>query len=371
MPKALRIILLSLFGLIGLLVVVIGFIALSDVLVNRFQAGERTPAQEYEAAELQPAPPPERALKVMSYNIKFGGARIDFFFDCYGDRVVMSQAEVLHNLKQLAAKIKAINPDVLFLQEVDIDSKRAAYVDQLQFLLDHTALNYGTYASQWDVAYVPRNGLGKVNSGNAILARWPLRNSLRIGLRQISEQSVLTRFFYLRRNLLRAELELGGRTLALLNTHLTAYAKDDTRRQQLETLKAEMDQLAGKSDVLIAGGDLNTLPPGTEKTSNFPDSACKGKDADFVMDDYTRELSWLEPFYEAYNDVIPLATYQADEARYYTHTTNGNGYWNRRLDYLFSTGRWQKGAVHQGDAKGPPSMKISDHAPISGELILP
>ena len=27
----------------------------------------------------------------MNYNVKFGGGRIDFFFDCFGDRVLMSK----------------------------------------------------------------------------------------------------------------------------------------------------------------------------------------------------------------------------------------------------------------------------------------
>src|SRR5262245_19603440 len=82
-----------------------------------------------------PDPPP--ALRVMNWNIKFGGAHIDFFFDCFGDRVLMSGREVRDNMEQLAAAIRHFDPDLLLLQEVDVNAKRSDYLDQLQYLLDH------------------------------------------------------------------------------------------------------------------------------------------------------------------------------------------------------------------------------------------
>jgi len=65
----------------------------------------------------------------------------------------------------LAAKITAMDADILLLQEVDTDSKRSAYIDQVQWLLDNTAMNYGVYASMWEVQFVPSDGLGRVNTG--------------------------------------------------------------------------------------------------------------------------------------------------------------------------------------------------------------
>ena len=108
------------------------------------------PAERYRAKEV-PEEPPEAggALKVMTWNIKFGGGRIRFFFECPGDRVIMKRSEVIDNLEGLAAKIRQVDPDILMLQEIDVDSKRVAGFDQLQWLLDHTGLTYGVYASQW------------------------------------------------------------------------------------------------------------------------------------------------------------------------------------------------------------------------------
>ena len=99
----------------------------------------------FEAIESENISYPD-TLTVMTWNVKFGGGRIDFFFDCHGDRVIMEKEEVENNMNLLADKIREVNPDILFLQEVDIDAKRSAFVNQLQNLLDNTALNYGVYA---------------------------------------------------------------------------------------------------------------------------------------------------------------------------------------------------------------------------------
>jgi len=369
MKKILKKVGIALLILVGLLGVALLVIFTTNVLVYRFD--DREPAIAYQATKLKPAEQAPDTLVVMTYNVKFGGARIDFFFDCYGDRVVMTQEEVIKNMEGLASKINQVKPDILFLNEVDINGKRSADVDQMQWLLDNTHLNYGVYASQWQVKYVPSNGIGHINSGNGILSRWPLQDGERIALPQMGDQDPVTRFFYLRRNLLRATLDLpDGRKLALVCTHLDAYSKDDTRLKQLEILQQELADIKAKGLEVVFGGDLNTLAPGTKKYSNFDDSVCE--DEDFVMDDYAKELTWLQPFYDAYQEVIPLAEYQADEKKYYSHTVNGKGWWNRRLDYLFTSLSWQAGSglVHQNAERGGmETMPLSDHCPVSGVLV--
>src|SRR5688572_15808961 len=95
----------------------------------------------YAASDIEEAAPKNR-IRVMTYNVKFGGARIDFFFDCHGDEVLMSRSVVEANMEAMAELIRAADPDILFVQEVDILSKRSAYVDQVQYLLDATDLNF-------------------------------------------------------------------------------------------------------------------------------------------------------------------------------------------------------------------------------------
>ncbi len=330
-------------------------------------------AKTYRAAHVEPPPTLADSLVVMNYNVKFGGGRIDFFFDCHGDRVLMSEDEVMANLAAVAEKIRQVDPDVLVLQEVDINSKRAAYVDQVQWLLDHTSLSHGVYASQWKADYVPSDGIGAVDSGNAILSKYPLGDAERLALELRGDQSAIERYFYLRRNILRARLGVpGDRALFIVAIHAEAYAKDGTKQQHVERFKTELDSLAASGALVIGAGDLNTLPPGSEKTSGFPDSVCTNED--FVADDYSGETHLLDGLYETYRPEIPLADYQTDNARYFSHTTDKNGFWNRKLDYVFTNGEVVPGSglVHQDEAHGGvATMPLSDHAPVSVEILLP
>ncbi|MFT5358107.1 MAG: hypothetical protein ACI9KE_005344, partial [Polyangiales bacterium] len=79
-----------------------------------------TDPQLYEAASMVEAPAPESSIVVLDWNVKFGGGRIDFFFDCFGDEVLMTRQEVLRNLERIAAKIREVDPDIVMLQEVDV-----------------------------------------------------------------------------------------------------------------------------------------------------------------------------------------------------------------------------------------------------------
>ena len=64
----------------------------------------------------------------------------------------------------------------------------------------------------------------------------------------------------------------------------------------------------------------------------------------------------------------------ANNAAYFSHTTDQDGFWNRKLDYIFSNGQIVPGSglVHQDEAHGGmATMPLSDHAPVSVELELP
>ncbi len=62
----------------------------------------------------------QNTVKVMTWNIRFGVARLRFFGDGCGDRVVLKKSEVVEGLEGLAEKIKQEDPDILLLQEVDV-----------------------------------------------------------------------------------------------------------------------------------------------------------------------------------------------------------------------------------------------------------
>ncbi|MDH5218247.1 MAG: endonuclease/exonuclease/phosphatase family protein [Gammaproteobacteria bacterium] len=327
----------------------------------------------FQSASLSDIPTSGDPLTLMTWNIKFGGARIDFFFDCHGDEVLMTKTETESNLAALATIINDIRPDILFLQEADIGSKRSAYVNEVQWLLDHTELNYAVYASQWHADFVPSDGIGPVDSGNAIFSRWPLNDGERIALPEISAQDTLTRYFYLKRNMLKASINLSsGNTLHLLNTHLAAYAQDDTVQKQLNQLLAEMNTMDTDNLHFIAGGDFNTLPPGSTQSKDFADNVCTGED--FLADDFSEKLDLLTPFYQAYTPAVSLADFQSDNNPYLTHSVSGSVFWNRKIDYLFTNTGFVNAStrVYQNVSNGGyETMPLSDHAPMSVQWSIP
>lgn len=344
------------------------FLASCDPFNTKIEDQEFTVLQ-YEATNKTTPSSTPSTLNIATWNIKFGGGRIDFFFDCHGDRVLMNAAEVNENMAAVAAKVRNMNPDVLMLQEADIDSKRSAYVDQVQYLLDNTDLNYAIYASQWQADYVPSDGVGQVNSGNAILSKYPLDKAERIALPLIGEQSGLVQYFYLRRNILMADLTINNQTVKLMNTHTSAYSSDGTKKQQLEIIEAKAAELAAAGSTFILGGDFNNLPANSDIYCEFDDDVCTEESgyASLPCDVLLEELTNMN-IYSAYEAAIPQAKYESNQAKYASFTSDKNGFWNRKLDYIFTNGDFVDGVglVHQNvETGGMATMPLSDHAPVT------
>jgi endonuclease/exonuclease/phosphatase family metal-dependent hydrolase len=317
-----------------------------------------------------PGPEPALAfpatIRVMTWNVKYGGARLRFFWECNGDRYLMTEGEVNGNLDRMAARIRLEAPDVVLLQEVDTwRSKRVAYVDQVQGLLDRIGLNYGAYASQWKADYVPTDGLGPVDSGNAILSRWPITYALRHALPLETDLSGLERYFYLKRNLLETRIAVpvaGGSTrdVAVVDLHAEAFSQDGTKKKHIDAFKALADAIAATGTPLLAGGDFNAIPPGSWRRSDFPeDAGCTG--GRFAPDTYVGEETWLDPLYAAYVSDAPPTACGAEGAPECTFVGDEHFPLNRKLDHLFTNTGW--------DASSPPrvlqdALMLSDHVPV-------
>lgn len=352
-----------------------------DPLVTQFSGEE--PAVNYTASRVTTAPGVD-TLVVMTWNIRFGAARSRWYGDSCGDRVILPESEVIQNLEALALKIAEVDPDVLLLQEADVESKRTAYIDEVQWLLDHTALNYGVFASMWQAQVILADGLGRINTGNAILAKWPLQEAQRIQLPLRGDQDNLTRYFYLRRNILRAKLDLPPKTgtgdeatpVYVVDLHATAFATDDTKQKHIARFKAVLEEIQSEGGHFVAGGDLNAIPPTSDSTDYCIEDAC-GESYHAPGDDpqhregsyFTPEISWLQPLYDAFTPGIALATYTNNQENYFTHSTSGDRFWDRKLDYLWTNKNWSwvSGSVvtHQE------TLQLSDHAPVSARWVIP
>ena len=149
----------------------------------------------FRRSQLVPAPAQGATpqLKVVAWNIKYGAGRIPFWFDCWGDRVQMSKAEVDANMAAIYQLINEVKPDILVTEEIEINSKRSAYVDMVRGILEHTDLNYAAYYETWDSRYIASEGVGRMNLGNAIFSRYPITRAERIRQQDRTDQDEIGR----------------------------------------------------------------------------------------------------------------------------------------------------------------------------------
>jgi len=329
----------------------------------------------YTRSQLVAASQPDSAVTVMTWNIRFAIGRGEWFGDACGDKVVYSEDEILAKLQSIVDRINQVKPDILLLQEVDINSKRSAYVDQLRWILDRTDFNYAVYGLQWKAQFIPSDGLGRLHEANAILSRWPIAEATRIQLPLREDQGALTRYFYERCCMVKAKIDIPGvADFYAVNIHASAFATDDTKHQHIINFKSELDNIVAGGGWFVAGGDLNTLPPGSDSTDYCMEDICPGESFHQPGDDpqhkdgsnYTPESPWLDDLYNTYRCAVELADYQQNQQAYFSHTTRPEHFWDRTLDYLFTSSHWQKGTTitHQD------FLTDSDHAPVSSNVIL-
>ena len=74
------------------------------------------------------------SLKVMTWNIRFGAGRIAYFGDSCGDRSLMTENETIGYLDKIIEYIEESKPDIILFQEIDLSSKRSAYLNQIQYI---------------------------------------------------------------------------------------------------------------------------------------------------------------------------------------------------------------------------------------------
>jgi endonuclease/exonuclease/phosphatase family metal-dependent hydrolase len=173
------------------------------------------------------ARPRRRALRIVTYNVH----------GCRGMDGHVSPERVARLLARL-------DPDVVALQELDVGRARSGGVDQAQAI---------AVALEMESHFLPTLSVEEERFGNAVLSRLPTRLvhagplPARAGRRREP------------RGALWVELDVGGRAIQLLNTHLSLYPRE--RSLQVETLLGP-DWL-GHPDCApprVLCGDLNALP---------------------------------------------------------------------------------------------------------------
>ena len=334
------------------------------------------------------------ALKVVTWNIRFGSGRFPFFGDSCGDEVISENSDVKLIMQAIADTLNKIDADIVLLQEVDVSSKRTGYLDQVQYLLENTYLNYGCYASMWKADFIPTDGIGKINTGNAILSRYEITEAERVELRLRTDQDDLIQYFYRRRNILKAKIPSvaqSGKDFFAVDIHATAFATDDTKQQHLIKYSEVLSEIANNNGVFVSGGDLNSVPPnstvdfcmldkcdsekyvdseGSESEYHSIDSSAGPHKEGAFFDNFEGEPDILQPLYNNYSAAISHADGSTLDSSNYTHAPSTSYErhdikYDRKLDYLFTNGSWEDGSgyTHQE------AWALSDHMPVSAIFI--
>ena len=348
-----------------------------EPFVNEFS--DLSEAQMYTSSNITPVSVKNDPI-VMTWNIRFGAARFPFFGDSCGDSVILKEDQVDSNMDKIAAKIQEIDPDIIMLQEVDILSKRSGYIDQVQYLLDNTSMNYGCYASVWQADYIAFEGTGRIDMGNAILSKYELSDAERIHLRLRTDQSDLVRYFYLRRNILK--VKISELDLYAINIHATAFATDDTKKKHIDKYIDVLSEINTAGNWFVSGGDLNSLPPGASVIDYCEYDMCSGeyfhidgqepyhKEGSY-FDNFPGEPEILQPLYDSY--IPAIGTLENNDPGNFTHApstsygTHGGGHrYDRKLDYLFTN--LSEGWVPGTDSTYQSLWELSDHMPVVAAL---
>jgi endonuclease/exonuclease/phosphatase family metal-dependent hydrolase len=149
---------------------------------------------------------------------------------------------VLHELRE---GLRALDPDIVFLQEVQGLNRRHA----LRFASWTGAAQHEFLAGgRWEHAYGRNAVYEHGHHGNAILSRFPILSA---------ENQDVSDHRFERRGLLHTVVTVPGwrRNLHCVCVHLSLHERG--RRRQLDAIAARLEQLAAKDLPLIVAGDFN------------------------------------------------------------------------------------------------------------------
>lgn len=208
----------------------------------------------------------EDTITILSWNIGYAGlgSDMDFFMDG-GESSRTSRGRTEQNLSAIVNFIDSLSGDLdfIFLQEVDVESKRAYGINEYDTLVSRFGTRFKTFfAPNFDVFYVPipvGDAIGQVEAGLVTMSRYSPREAKRVALP--SGGSFPQSLFDLKRCMLSIAVPLSsGELLWLCNTHNSAYDDGSQRVDELEFLG---DYLSERSYFVVAG-DWNSTPPSYE-----------------------------------------------------------------------------------------------------------
>ncbi|MEO0539687.1 MAG: endonuclease/exonuclease/phosphatase family protein [Cyanobacteria bacterium P01_A01_bin.105] len=245
------------------------------------------------------------------------------------------------NLQQAIQTLQGLGADLIALQEIDLAAKRSYDVNQVDALATALDLPVGAVNINWDKNYVPfpywppTAHFGRILSGQAVLSRYPIARNDRIVLEKVASRPFFYNALYLDRLAQVTEVQLGDRSLILINLHLEAF-DNPTRLAQTQVVKDLAERYAQDYPVLLVG--------------DFNSAVNRPEEGEIKTIEVLAESSLLTP-------AIALARHSdADQATFPADAPQ------HKLDYIFYTPATLEMLTARVVTEAGPA---SDHLPIA------
>lgn len=257
MKRSVRRILFAAAGILGLIVIAFVFLVIIlSVREYRPQEKESVKLSHNRGQKILK----DQEISILTWNIGYGALSEteDFFMDG-GEKVRPDNKELVwKNIEAMKKVIKKSRSQVVFLQEVDQNSKRSYYIDEVNAFSNGWSGSTG-YARNFLCDYIPYPlpTIGKVDAGLLTLNQFQADQAERISLPTPFSWPV--RICQLKRCLFleRVPIDGTGQQVVFVNLHLEAYDDGRGKEAQTKLLAQILEKEYEAGNYVIAGGDFN------------------------------------------------------------------------------------------------------------------
>ncbi|NDV27896.1 endonuclease/exonuclease/phosphatase family protein [Desulfovibrio sp. JC010] len=196
----------------------------------------------------------ENSLRVLSYNIGFGAGSVQHTLaDEHPESFYTA------NLDKFIDLVRKERANIVLLQEVDLDSKRSWYMNQLEYIMERLGWGYAAPVVDWDM-FFPLRKERKITKATVVISKFPIvaNEYTRTSCKPNFENMLLNVFYYpllWESTMQRVGVEVGDKRLDVYNVHLCVWNRE-ARVAQARYLTDWVNRESAGVGYLI-GGDFN------------------------------------------------------------------------------------------------------------------
>ena len=357
--RALKIVFICVGGFLALILTLVGgFLIFATATTLQVKDSEDMPINGNVTTKVNEG----QTLKLLTWNVGYGA--LDEKQDCYwdGGKGVTGESKeaVEGNIKSISNKIQELDPDMFFIQEIDVKSKRSFKVNELEMMQGQFSEDKynNTYACNFKAGFIPLplyNPFGRVEGGITSFSKYQVSDAKRIQL-PIPFSWPMS-LLNLKRCLLinRTPIEGSSKELVMINLHLEAYDDGEGKAKQLKQLMDIMEEEYAKGNYVIAGGDFNQCFSNVDLTK------------------YPKMNDWVCPIIDV--EQYPNFTFSMDDkvptcrSLYKTYVGNDTSYTNFQhymLDGFITSNNITVNSLETLDL----GFKNTDHNPVTMSVTL-